>query len=299
LLLVAVRKSSSRDIMGVEIATIFCFVTVLVRKRKEYRMSQKSQMRRHVERVAHRGGSQLAPQNTLAAFRNALTLPIDAIELDVHLSRDGQAIVFHDYTVDKLTNGHGNILDLDFAYLRGLNAAAHFPGGWLEPQQIPTLREVLELAKGHARVYIETKPSNRNGVYGSYPHMAETVVAELSATDMLEHVLVMSFDWTVLPQIKALEPALQTGALVSNDQWDAHAGNALENLSSQVATLGCQWINMDAKLFTAEMPVVFHKHNYKLGLWTVDSIHKMQRFAEAGVDSLTTDRPDLFAQLSL
>ena len=99
----------------------------------------------HIQRVAHRGGSALAPENTLAAFRNALTLPIDAIELDVHMSRDGHAIVFHDYTIEKKTNGSGNILDLDFAYLRSLNAAAHFPGGWPEPQQIPTLREALTL----------------------------------------------------------------------------------------------------------------------------------------------------------
>src|SRR5947209_6928497 len=80
----------------------------------------------HIQRVAHRGGSHLAPENTLAAFRHALTLPIDAIELDVHMSRDGHPIVFHDHTVDKRTNGTGNILDLDLAYLRSLNAAAHF-----------------------------------------------------------------------------------------------------------------------------------------------------------------------------
>lgn len=257
------------------------------------------QMNRHIERVAHRGGSHLAPQNTLAAFRNALTLPVDAIELDVHLSRDGQLIVFHDYTVDTLTNGHGNILDLDFAYLRSLNAAAHFPGGWPEPQQIPTLREVLELAKGRVSVYIEIKPSRRAGVYGSYPHMAETVVAELRATDMVDHALVMSFDWTILPQIKALEPVLRTGALVSNDQWNAYAVNALDILAGQVMALDCNWINMDMGLFTPDMPTVFHKHGFKLGIWTVNSVHDMQRFAEAGVDSLTTDRPDLFTQLSL
>jgi len=91
-------------------------------------------MQQHVQRVAHRGGSHLAPENTLAAFANALTLPIDAIELDVHMSRDGHAVVIHDNIVDKRTNGKGNILDLDFAYLRSLNAAAHFPGGWPEPQ---------------------------------------------------------------------------------------------------------------------------------------------------------------------
>ena len=256
-------------------------------------------MSSQIERVAHRGGSQLAPQNTLAAFRNALTLPIDAIELDVHLSRDGQAIVFHDYTVDKLTNGRGNILDLDFAYLRSLNAAAHFPGSWPTPEQIPTLREVLELAKGHVRVYIEIKPSKRNGTYGHYPHMAETVLNELQATSMVDQVLVMSFDWSVLPEIKSLEPALQTGALVSDDQWNAYASNALEILVGQVKALGCDWINLDINLFTPEMPAYFHQHGYKLGIWTANILSDMQRLKKAGVDSLTSDRPDLFAKLTL
>src|SRR2546425_5139997 len=116
----------------------------------------------HVQRVAQLGGSHLALENTLAAFRNALNFPIDAIELDVHMSRDGHPIVFHDYTVEKRTNGQGNILDLDFAYLRSLNAAAHYPGGWPEPQQIPTLKEVLALAKGKVQVHIEVKPSKRD-----------------------------------------------------------------------------------------------------------------------------------------
>ena len=100
-----------------------------------------------MQHVAHRGGSRLAPENTLAAFRNALTLPIDAIELDVQMSSDGQLIVFHDNSVERLTDGTGNILDLDFATLRSLNAAAHFSGGWPEPQKMPTLNEVLSLVK--------------------------------------------------------------------------------------------------------------------------------------------------------
>ena len=62
-------------------------------------------MIQHIQRVAHRGGAQLAPENTLAAFHNALTLPVDAIELDVHMSRDGHLVVFHDNVVDKRTNG--------------------------------------------------------------------------------------------------------------------------------------------------------------------------------------------------
>ncbi len=256
-------------------------------------------MSHHIQRVAHRGGSQLAPENTLAAFRHALSFPIDAIELDVHMSRDGHLVVFHDYTIDKRTNGKGNLLDLDFAYLRSLNATAHFPGGWPEPQQIPTLREVLDLAKGHVQVYIEIKPSKRDDVYGRYPNMAEAVINEVRAAGMLDQVLIISFDWLVLPLVKSLEPGLPTGVLVSDEVWDPHASHALDTLTEQVSALGCQWINMDRDLFTQDMPAVFHQHGFKLGVWTVNSAVELRRFAAAGVDSLTSDRPDLLASIEV
>lgn len=253
-----------------------------------------------VERVAHRGGSALAPENTLAAFRNALTLPVDAIELDVHMSRDGHSIVFHDNTVERLTDGRGNILDLDFDYLRSLNAAAHFPhfpGGWPEPQQIPTLREVLDIAKRHVQVYIEIKTSKRAGMHGRYPNIVETVVNEVQAAGMLDQVLIMSFDWSLLPHVKALEPVLPTGVLVSDETWNAHATGALTTLMAQAQSLGCSWLNMDWKLCTEDMPAIIHEHGLHIGLWTVNSENDMRRFARAGVDSITSDRPDLFQSL--
>lgn len=255
-------------------------------------------MTNHPHRVAHRGGSSLAPQNTLAAFRNALTLPVDAIELDVQMSRDGHVIVFHDYTVDKLTNGHGNILDLDFAYLRSLNAAAHFPGGWPEQQLIPTLPEVLDLARGHVHVYIEIKPSKRDNIYSSYPHIAEMVIEEVRTAAMLDQVLIISFDWAVLPLVKSIEPTILTGALVSRDVWNPDHAQALDILIDQITALGCNWINMDSNLFTPLMPAVVHQHGFKLGVWTVNTADKLLRLADAGVDSLTSDRPDLFTIFS-
>lgn len=256
-------------------------------------------MKHPFQLVAHRGGFHLAPQNTLAAFRNALTFPISAIELDVHMSRDGHAIVFHDYTVEKLTNGTGNILDLDFDELRSLNAAAHFPGGWPETQQIPTLTEVLNLVKGRAQVYIEIKPSWRDDVFGRYPRIAETVVEEVRAAGMLADALIISFDWQVLPRIKTLEPALKTGALVSSRVWNPGEKRALSSLTEQAAALGCDWIDVDNKLFTDEMPETFHQSGFKLGIWSVNSLSEMRRLASAGADSLTSYRPDLFAELVL
>jgi glycerophosphoryl diester phosphodiesterase len=250
-----------------------------------------------MQRVAHRGGACLAPENTLAAFRNALTMPIDAIELDVQMSRDGHPIVFHDTSVERLTDGAGNILDLDFVYLRSLNASAHFPGGWPTCEQIPTLCEVLALAKGRIKVYIEIKRSKKDGVYGRYPNIAEAVVREVRALRMLQEVLIISFDWDMLLLVRALEPALQTGVLVSSETWDIHVEKALAVLVKRVRTLGVSWINMDYRLFTPTIRDGLYRQGLKLGLWTVNTGEEMQSLASVGIDSLTTDRPDLFAYL--
>lgn len=256
-----------------------------------------------VQRVAHRGGSHLAPENTMAAFRTALTLSIDAIECDVQMSRDGHAIVFHDYSVERLTDGEGNILDLDFDALRSLNAAAHFRDGWPQTQQIPTLQEVLKFARGRTSLYIEIKFSKRDGLYGRYPNIAETVVQEVRAANMLDKVLIISFDWPTLMHITSLEPTLQTGAIVSDSVWKPEASDAqdrtqaIETLVSQIASLGVNWINLDSKLFSETILATAHRHNLKLGLWTVNTLEELQRFADVGVDSLTSDRPDLFAEL--
>jgi glycerophosphoryl diester phosphodiesterase len=250
-----------------------------------------------VQRIAHRGGAHLAPENTLAAFRNACTLPVDTVELDVQMSRDERLIVIHDNTVERLTNGTGNILDLDFAYLRSLNAATHFPGGWPEPEQIPTLQEVLVLIRGHLRAQIEIKFSKRDGLYGHYPRIAEAVVAEIEAAAMHDQVFVISFDWETLVTVKKLAPAIPTGALVSREWWASQSSEPLKRVCDQALSRGCSWICLDYRLCTPDVPEVVHQHGLQLGLWTVDTLVDLRAFSQQGVDALTSDRPDLFAQL--
>lgn len=250
----------------------------------------------HVQKVAHRGGSALAPENTLAAFRHALTLSIDALELDVQMSCDGQIVVFHDATVERVTNGQGNLLDLDFAALQVLDAAAHFPGGWPQPERVPTLQEVLDLARqGHVQVYIEIKSSKHGKTVGRYPGIAEAVARDVLAADMLTQVMVMSFDWDILPSLKTLLPGVQTGILVSRESWRAQEADALLTLTERAKALQCEWIHMDARLVTLDMPAYIHAHGLRLGIWTVNDPTHLQRLAQAGVDALTTDRPDFFA----
>jgi glycerophosphoryl diester phosphodiesterase len=253
-------------------------------------------MAQRLQRIAHRGGSLIAPENTLAAFRSALTLPLDYIELDVQMSRDGHIVVFHDATVDRLTDGTGNILDLDFAYLRSLNAAAKFPEGWPERERIPTLQEVLTLVKGRLRVCIEIKLSERDGRYGRYPQIAEAVTREVRNAKMLDRVLIISFDWATLSRIRHLEPSFITGALVSSELWSPQKEHALEDLCKQISQIGCNWIDIDRELFTSDMLPIFHQNSFKVGIWTVNELEELKSLAELGVDALTTDRPDLFGK---
>jgi glycerophosphoryl diester phosphodiesterase len=235
----------------------------------------------------------------MAAFRHALTLPIDALELDVQMSRDGYALVFHDETVERLTEGRGNLLDLDLAELRSLNVAAHFPGGWPEIQRMPTLTEVLALARQEKiHLYIELKASKRNGVYGRYAGIAEAVARDVRAAHMQSSVLIMAFDWALLPQIKTLLPEVQTAALVSEDLWNPHEPEALTKLATRARALQCEWINLDNDLFTPEMPAFFHEQALRVGIWTVNEETRLQYLARSGVDSITTDRPDLFRALT-
>lgn len=248
-------------------------------------------------RVAHRGGEP-APQNTLGAFSRAMTFPyVDAIELDVQQSRDGQLVVIHDNEVDKLTEGHGNLLDLDFAVLRELNAAAKFSGGWPWAEQIPTLNEVLSLVRRKKRLFIEIKFSKRDGVYGRYPNIGENVVEELRALELVNHVQVMSFDWMLLPTLRSLEPELETGMIISKDSWRRGVESSVDSLIEQAQTLGCTWINLEATLWTPEIQAAAEQHQFKIGLWTVNDLDEMKRFREGGVQALTSDQIELFQKL--
>ena len=93
--------------------------------------------------AAHRGDSAHFPENTMAAFRAAIEVGVDMIETDVQLTRDGVPVLIHDKTVDRTTDGTGDVKDMTFAELRALNA-----GTEELPQQIPTLSELLELLQG-------------------------------------------------------------------------------------------------------------------------------------------------------
>lgn len=157
--------------------------------------------------VAHQGASAVAPPNTLAAFRKAAELGADGVELDVHLSADGAAVVIHDFTVDRTSDGRGRVADLPLAALKELDA-----GSWFDPryasEPIPTLNEVFEAVGRELMINIELKLLPRGG-----RGLAAEVVSLVKRHGLANRVLISSFNLSALRRVRRLEPQLPLGLL--------------------------------------------------------------------------------------
>ena len=150
--------------------------------------------------IAHRGGPRYAPENTLAAFRHALTLGVDGFEFDIQMTKDGELVTLHDETVDRTTNGAGAVKDKTLAEVRALDA------GRGEPP--PTFGEVLGLAQS-AGVWMLAEIKSPH----LYPGIEAKIVHTLTAANYLDRAIIMSFDWQSLEQVRQLSPAANIGAL--------------------------------------------------------------------------------------
>ncbi len=149
--------------------------------------------------IAHRGASDKYPENTLIAFERALELQAEAVECDVHLSADGEVVVIHDPTVDRTTDGRGEVAAMTLEELRRLDAGVRkhprFAG-----QRIPTLSEVLEVVRGRAQVFIELK--------GTSPELPRRLVEVVRASGMAEAAWLFTANRAVLEELRRLAPEM-------------------------------------------------------------------------------------------
>jgi glycerophosphoryl diester phosphodiesterase len=167
--------------------------------------------------VAHRGASLREPENTLPAFEAAIAAGADSVEHDVRLSADGVPVVIHDATVDRTTDGHGRVADLDLAAIRRLRVRGDGAAGGASIR-VPTLAEVLERCAGRVGVVVELKVDADEG---APPTEAPTeALAEAVAEAVFEavgsahgRVIAISFDHGVLERVRAAEKAIPTGLL--------------------------------------------------------------------------------------
>jgi glycerophosphoryl diester phosphodiesterase len=234
--------------------------------------------------IAHRGDSVHAPENTLAAFQAAIRQGAEAIELDARLTRDGQVIVLHDQTVDRTTDGMGNVAHLDLAALRELDAGSSFSVQF-RGERIPTLEEVFEaVGKG---LYLNVELKN----YGTPFDDLVPKVAELVARHALqERVLFSSFHIRNLSRIRTLLPNVPRG-LLTRPGWKGSWGRSF-GWRGSVAALHPYQADVNQGLVAR-----VHGMGKRVHVWTVNAEADLRRLLSLGVDGIITDDPALTCRL--
>jgi glycerophosphoryl diester phosphodiesterase len=224
-----------------------------------------------------------------------LAYDADAVELDLHMSKDGALIVMHDAEVSRATGATGAISALTLAELRMLNAAATYKGQDVAPQRIPTLQEVFDLVRGRASVQIEIKLREDKTRYVGIEAKVLEVVQQY---DMLAEVAVISFDFPTLQTVTALEPRVQTCALISTPYlFRFPARQDVTPVATALAAQGFRCAGVKHNLLTPRLFQALRAHDLGVGVWTVNTPSSIRKFAAMGVDFITSDRPDLLRDL--
>jgi glycerophosphoryl diester phosphodiesterase len=278
--------------------------------------------------IAHRGASGLAPENTLAAFKLAVAMGAEGIELDVHLSADGFPVVIHDRRINRTTNGIGQVRNFKAAELQKLDA-----GSWLARRVAfrPRMRKRLEqTVKENTRifalpdkgakakrnlkidfagegvpslqeVFALLAPAKLSRIYVELKGEGERKDALLGATVALvrqfklqKSVTLLSFDHQIIAEAKHLAPEIRTAATLPATP------NALltsRSMIQAVARASADEAALHYALATRRTVAALHKHGLEVSVWTANSKIIMRRLIACGVDAIMTNFPHRLIEL--
>lgn len=242
--------------------------------------------------IAHRGASALAPENTLAAFRKAVTDGADGIEFDVRLSRDGDAVVFHDADLKRIAGRDEKIIDLSFEELQKVDAGSWF--NRVSPrlaneqflnETIPTLRDVLTLLKDfRGLIYIELKCKERE-----VEPLVKAVCREIGASHLLPQIIVKSFRLQVTPEIRRLCPNVTTAALFAPKIMTMLRKE--KHLLKIAQEFRADQISLHYTLISRKFMEKAAKRELPVTVWTVNNPRFIKRAIDLGVKAIITDNP--------
>ena len=231
-----------------------------------------------VKIFAHRGASAYAPENTLEAFRLAMEQGADGIELDVQMTKDGELVVIHDETIDRVSNGNGAVRDYTLEELKQFSVSNHFEQ--YPDVKIPTLREVLELVKpGTMEINIELK----TGIYW-YPQIEQKVLELVKEEGMEERIIYSSFNHYSVQKIRELSPEAETAYLI---------GDVMLDVADYTRNTGIKGLH--PALFHVKMADFLKEYKESgiaLRVWTVNDKDQIRWLIDEGVDAVITNYPD-------
>jgi len=225
----------------------------------------------------HRGAMGYAPENTLVSFAKGFEQGADLLELDIHLSSDGELIVMHDGDVSRTTDGQGHIKNMTLAEIKKLDAGVKFDARF-RGERVPTLPEVFAWAQHRIPLAVEIKgdPLPQRGIQ-------EKLLALIRQFNMLDQVIVISFHHLAVKFIKELEPRLATGILLTGQLADPVSA-ARAALADSVRPMWHYW--------TAEQIAEVHAAGLTASTWTVNDEATMGDVIAMGVDSIGCNYPD-------
>lgn len=232
-----------------------------------------------LEIIAHRGFSAIAPENTLAAFSAAIQHGANSIEFDVQISLDGVPVIIHDPTLERTTNGEGNVIDQTLEQLKELDA-----GSWFNPQfstsRIPTLREALTAIKDLDKfVYAEVKAAN-NWSDANVDNFIQTII-ESGCEDKC---IVACFNDNFLDRIRQRHSKIILGYLVPS------VSKFTEKLPLAVADGNAIMLSeYHALLKNPSLVETSRNQGIDVGVWTVDNQEDLQKLTDIGVVRIVTN----------
>jgi glycerophosphoryl diester phosphodiesterase len=234
-------------------------------------------LREDVLVTAHRGAAQLAPENSLGAFRAAMEAGADYVELDVQRTRDGGIVVVHDGDLMRMAGDPRRIRDLTAAELGAIQLRRK---GGTEPtgEFVPTLEQVIDLVRGRMRINVELKYNVPD------PTLAPAVIDLLRSQDFLDQVVITSLDYAALRQVEGIHPDIDTGLIVTAAVGDVTRAQA-------------DFLSLNSAHATRALILQARAAGKDVHVWTVNDPEVMLRMIERDVDNVITDEPALLVRV--
>lgn len=235
--------------------------------------------------IGHRGAAAYAPENTLEGIATAADLGVEWVEFDVKLTKDSVPILFHDETLDRTTNGSGNVADVTYEDIRQLEAGSWFSDGFAGIK-IPTLEEAVDvLIRHNLGLNLEIKPCP-----GREKETAEAALDVLSQIwDDHNRLLISSFQHVSLEAARDMAPDWARGYLIGGDQMPDNWREMADYLDATTMNIGSRLITRELcdEIMDLEMPIL---------VYTVNQPDEARRLQQWGVDCVFSDTPDIIME---
>lgn len=228
--------------------------------------------------TAHRGSSSGAPENTMAALEKAVEEMADRAEIDVQETADGVIVLCHDTSLKRVAGVNKKVSDLTLEQIKKLDVGSWFSSEY-QGEQIPTLEEVMEYAKGKIDLNIEIKN------LGNSSGLPEKVIELVEKHEMQEQCVITSTNRFYLKRVKAVNSEIRTGYIISAAYGNFYSDEFIDLISIR------------SSFVTERMIESAHEAGKAVHAWTVNGKVEMERLKQLGVDDMITDRPVLAREI--